>query len=265
MIKSRPILTFPNDREQQRREGAKLNWKFEKPLASLRLCCLLISCLLLALGEVGPRAFAQSTDDAALAGWLNAQTNIQTWEADFVQMRRLKTLTQPLTETGHVWFAAPNRFRWELGHPAKTIAVRDTGLLQVLYPRLKRVERYPLDGTQAGPWKDTLALLDAGFPRSRAEVESRFNILSQAAADQFHEIILQPKSAMSRRMMPQIKIAFDTTTFSLHSTELQFADGSTMENVFTNATLNPGIDDSRFRPKVEEDWKIVEPLKKIGK
>ena len=35
----------------------------------------------------------------------------------------------------------------------------------LLYPRLKRVERYPLNTTDAGPWKDMMALLDAGFPR----------------------------------------------------------------------------------------------------
>src|SRR4051794_37381188 len=63
-------------------------------------------------------------NSAALSTWLNAQTNIHSWSADFVQTRRFKTLTQPLTESGTVRFAEPNRFRWELGHPPKTIAVR---------------------------------------------------------------------------------------------------------------------------------------------
>src|SRR2546427_2688379 len=62
--------------------------------------------------------------NASLTAWLSAQTNIQTWSADFTQTRTLKSLTQPLTGTGRVWFAAPNRFRWELGNPAQTIAVR---------------------------------------------------------------------------------------------------------------------------------------------
>src|SRR5438477_12655952 len=79
-----------------------------------------------------------------LTRWLNAQTNIQTWSADFVQTRTLKSLVQPLTATGHVWFAMPNRFRWELGNPAKTIAVRAPQELLIFYPRLKRVERFPL-------------------------------------------------------------------------------------------------------------------------
>src|SRR5260370_36596544 len=99
-------------------------------------------------------AGAESPDaNAMLQSWLNAQTNIHTWSADFVQTRTLKALTQPLTESGHVWFGAPNRFRWELGKPAKTIAVRAASELTVIYPKLKRAERYSLDSQGAGPMK----------------------------------------------------------------------------------------------------------------
>jgi outer membrane lipoprotein-sorting protein len=208
------------------------------------------------------QAFAETADtNELLSAWLNAQTNIQTWSADFTQIRSLKALTQPLTAAGHVWFAAPNRFHWELGNPPQTIAVRQPDQLMVIYPKLKRVERYPLNTADAGQWKDTLALLDAGFPRSRAEVESRFNILSQQTVNGFHELALQPKSQTARQFMPQIKIAFDTNSFALHSTALQFQDGSTMENVFTNAQLNPKIDEQLFNPDVT-GYKVVEPFKK---
>ena len=50
--------------------------------------------------------------DPALTAWLSAQINLQTWSAEVIQTRTLKTLTQPLTNTGHIWFAA----RPELGH-----------------------------------------------------------------------------------------------------------------------------------------------------
>ncbi|MDB6023747.1 MAG: LolA family protein [Pedosphaera sp.] len=220
---------------------------------------LFASCACFAM--ISQPAFAQTADDnALLTGWLNAQTNIQTWSADFTQTRRLKALTQPLIATGRVWFAAPNRFHWEIEKPSPTIAVRDAEQLWVIYPRLKRAEQYSLSSADAGPWKDTLALLDAGFPRSRAEVESRFNILAQTTANGIHELTLQPKAESARRFMPEIKIAFDTNTFSLHSTELKFADGSTMENVFTNPVLNPKLDESLFHPNVE-GYKVTQPMK----
>jgi outer membrane lipoprotein-sorting protein len=239
---------FPNRRHPK-------GWTPNKPI---RFCALFLLC-----GLLCKNAIAQNTDpNALLIGWLNAQTNIQTWSADFIQTRRLKALTQPLTATGHVWFAAPNRFRWEIEKPSSTMAIRQSDTLWVLYPRLKRAEKYPLDAANSGPWKDTLALLDAGFPRSREEVESRFNILSQnTTAEGVHEVTLQPKAATARRFMPEIKIGFETNNFSLHETVLGFADGSTMENIFSNARMNPKIEESLFNPDVA-GYKISEPFKK---
>jgi outer membrane lipoprotein-sorting protein len=198
----------------------------------------------------------------ALNSWLSAQTNIQTWSADFVQTRRFKTLTQPLTESGKVWFAAPNRFRWELGHPVKTIAVRAADEMLLFYPMLKRVERYPLNANAAGPWRDAMALLEAGFPRSQAEMESKFRIAAQTVTNDVCDLILQPKSAAARKMMPQIEIAFDLKQSMLRATELHFADGSSLRNDFTNGVLNPKVDDQMFTPPIPADFKVVEPMKK---
>jgi len=200
--------------------------------------------------------------NSLLHSWLAAQTNIQTWSADVIQTRTLKALAQPLTATGHVWFAAPNRFRWELGNPPQTIAVRSTNEMLVIYPKLKRAEGYPLTGKATGPWRDALALLEAGFPRSEAELQSRFKLVSAVQTNDFVELALQPKSPSARRMMPQIKIAFSTNDFSLRATELQFADGSTMRNEFRNAKLNPALDDTLFGPALGAEYKLVEPLKK---
>jgi len=219
------------------------------------LAALLLMCLL--AGEI-PGA---EPLDPAVSKWLAAQTNVQSWSADFVQTRALRSLTQPLTNTGHVWFAAPNRFRWELGHPPQTIAIRAPTELLVVYPRLKRVEHFPLSGIQSGQWKDALALLEAGFPRSREELLKQYNVLTQSINASSCELTLQPKSSAARKMMPQIKIAFDTTNNSLQATELQFADGSTMRNDFSNPEMNPAIDEKLFASEFPADYKNVEPMK----
>jgi len=210
----------------------------------------------------GRPALPAAEADPLLLNWLNAQTNFQTWSADFTQTRALKALAQPLTAKGHVWFAAPNQFRWELGSPAQTIAVRQPEQMLIIYPRLKRAERYPLTAGAAGPWKDALALFEAGFPRSQTDLESRFKILSFVRTNDVCAVTLQPKAAAARRMMPQIQIAFATNDFSLRATELTFGDGSTLRNDFANAEQNPRLDETVFAPKLDADLKIVEPLKK---
>src|SRR6266702_4755432 len=142
-----------------------------KPLRTARNRGVL--CMMLTLSGLATQAQVGNSK-SLLAAWLGAQTNIHAWAADFIQTRMFKSLTEPLTATGHIWFAEPNRFRWELGHPPQTIAVRATNEMLVIYPRFKRVERYPLSGPQAGEWRDALALLESGFLRSEAEIVSRF-------------------------------------------------------------------------------------------
>jgi outer membrane lipoprotein-sorting protein len=207
-----------------------------------------------------------STDGAPLdpvvSSWLAAQSKVQTWSADLLQTRSFKSLTKPITKDGRVWFAAPNRFHWELGTPPETIAVKTTNAMLIIYPHFKRVERFPLGGDQAGPWREALALLDAGFPRSAEQLENQFNVLDQVIQEPIVKIILQPKSAATRRMMPQIQIEFDRSDLMLHATELHFADGSLMRNDFSNAVLNPTINPEQFAPVIPSDYKVVEPLKK---
>jgi outer membrane lipoprotein-sorting protein len=124
---------------------------------------------------------AEASLSPAVEHWLQAQTNLHTWSADCLQTRSLKSLTQPLTANGRVWFSAPNQFHWELGNPPQTIAVRAKSGLLVIYPRLKRVESYPLAGDQGGPFHDALALLEAGFPRSQQQLSAQFSLLSEQA------------------------------------------------------------------------------------
>jgi outer membrane lipoprotein-sorting protein len=167
-----------------------------------------------------------------------------------VQTRTLKALTQPLVSTGRVWFAAPNQFRWELGDPAQTIALRLSEQMLVIYPLLKRVEKYPMNSGAKGPLRDALALLEAGFPRDRQELDRQFRITSATPSEtnQSLELTLQPRTSGARRMMPQIKIAFSTNDWMLVATELHFADGSVLRNDFTNAKRNFSIDEKMIEP-----------------
>ena len=196
-----------------------------------------------------------------LSSWFNVQTNLQTWSADFIQTRTFKSLTQPLVATGQVWFAEANRFRWELVRPPQTIAVRAPDDLLIVYPRLKRVEKFPLSGPAQGQWRDALALLEAGFPRSEADLLSRFRLLSQTISNSVCSLTLQPKSASARRLMPQIRIEFTTNTLELCATELRFADGSSMRNDFQNGKLNPLLASNLFNPVIEAGYTVVAPMK----
>jgi outer membrane lipoprotein-sorting protein len=194
--------------------------------------------------------------------WLNAQSGLKTWTADFTQTRTLKTLKQPLRSQGQLIFAAPNNFRWQLGDPAQTIAIRNSNEMSVIYPKLKRAERYPLTGAGNEPWRDALALMDAGFPSSGAELESRFKLLSIQFTNDLAQIRMEPRSAMAKKFMSEVQLFIGANDFAMVANQLQFADGSILRNDFTNAVKNPNLPAGAFKHDVPPDFSVVEPMKK---
>ncbi len=192
--------------------------------------------------------------------WLQRQSAVRTWSAEFTQVRRLKTLAQPLTARGRVRFAAPNRFHWEIGDPVQTLAVRQSNSVLIVYPALRRAERYPVDGASTGPWKQMLSLLEVGFPESRAQLEARFRVLARDSSATTHELALEPRAAAVRRLMPRFKIVLSEPDLELVATEMEFADGSSLRNDFARITTNPVLDDRLFEPELGPDFRVTEPL-----
>jgi len=218
-------------------------------------------CLVLCLAAPLSHAAEAAKLEGLFGQWFAVQTNLQSWSADFTQTRSLKVLAQPLISTGKVWVAT-SRFRWELGQPPQTIALRQPDQLVIIYPRLKRAEKYPLSGVPAGPVKDAFALLDASLPRDRAAMEERFRLVSATETNSTLQVELQPRSASARKFISEIRIAFRTNDFSIAMTEMQFADGSTLRNDFTNVVLNPVIPPEKFDAALAPDVTVVEPLRR---
>jgi outer membrane lipoprotein-sorting protein len=202
---------------------------------------------------------ARSAD--LLDKWIAAQANLRTWTADIVQTRSFKTLAQPLVADGKVWIAVPDRFRWELGQPPQTIALRQAAELMIVYPRLKRVEKYPLLSAHPGPWQDALALLEASFPRSRTNMEAKFQILALTETNGVATLALQPRSGAARKFIARLDISFREDDFTPVGTALTFSDGSSLRNEFYHPVVNPPLDPQLFEVKMEPDFTTVEPLK----
>jgi outer membrane lipoprotein carrier protein len=197
---------------------------------------------------------------SVLDGWFAAQRDLHSWSADFIQTRTLKALTQPLIAIGHVDFAMPDEFRWEIGKPARTIAVSDGEQMFVVYPLLKRAEHYPTGERAPKQWRDMMSLLQAGFPHTRHDFEERFKILSITETNDIWRIAFQPKNPAARQMVPEMLLDLATNDFSLAATEMIFVDGSQIRSDFTNSVLNPKLDKQLFNWEPTADFKVIEPL-----
>ena len=198
--------------------------------------------------------------DAQFNKWFEVQTNLQSWSGDFTQTRTLTVLNQPLVSTGKVWVKR-GEFRWELGNPVSTIVLRRPDELLIEYPRLKRAEKYPLGTVPTGPMKDALALLDASLPRDRASMEEHFKLVSATVTNSILQMTLQPRSEAARKMIGQVVIGFHTNDFIIATTEMRFADGSRLQNSFTNIVINQPPPPDLFEANLPSNYTVVEPLK----
>jgi outer membrane lipoprotein-sorting protein len=206
-------------------------------------------------------AFSARADnyEAQFEKWFAAQTNMQMWSANFVETRSLMTLSQPLKSTGKVW-VAPGKFRWELGRPPQTIVVRNPDELLILYPRLKHAEIYALDKIPPGPIKDAMALLDVSIPRSRAALEEHFQLLSVAITNSVLQMTLQPKSQSAQQFINSVVMGFHTNDYVIAESQMNFSDGSTLRNDFTDVVFNQDMDPKLFATNVPPNYTVAEPM-----
>jgi outer membrane lipoprotein-sorting protein len=208
------------------------------------------------MGWLASPAQGAAESDSVLEGWLAASSNLTSFQATVVQTRHLKAFTQPLVSTGRVWFANPGRFRWELGNPTQSIALRSEDSLVVLSPRLLRAERHAVGTGTRGPAKELMELLDVGFPRDAREFKTRFDLVEVSTNLSAWVLRMRPRSSMARRMMPQLSVDLEASTLALRATELTFADGSRLRSDFSDIVTNAPLSAELFRTNLDARWKI---------
>jgi len=193
--------------------------------------------------------------------WLAKQVTIKTWTADVVQTRKIKSLVRPLESQGRVWFVQPDQFRWQLGDPPRTIAIRTQKELVIAYPRLNQMERYRFDNITDPAMRQALALLEVGFPSDPQRFHARYEAVSVKTSKEVLQFELRPKDEQARRLLTKVRLDVSSQDMTLLATEIEFPDGSTMRNVFRHHKLNIEIDQSLFHINTD-GYHVVEPLEK---
>lgn len=202
---------------------------------------------------------AADSGSAALDAWLDRQVTITTWSADVTQVRTLAALKRPLEQRGHVVFARPQRFRWQLGVPPRTLAVGTPDGLSIAYPRLKKLERYPAGDDVDPALRQVIDLLEVGFPTSADKFHERYELLREESVADISVFRLRPRSAEARRLLREIALHVNLDG-ELVATEFLFEDQSTIRNEFHRRVLDGSVDEELFVLETGEGWEISEPL-----
>lgn len=205
--------------------------------------------LFLAVVFLGPAAFAQTTrtvDAAPLREWITQQRAIRTLAADFTQTRRLRALRDPVTRAGRLFFQAPGSFRWELGEPAETIALRRDGAIFFVNVRRRTVRRLDPAKLADTAGARELPLLEFPLAADYEAFRRRFDLLDLTATADRVEFAMLPRDPQAARALREIRVAFERRSGRLLFFEVTARDGSSLRNDFTNVRVNAALPAGAF-------------------
>ena len=189
---------------------------------------------------------AGNLDVTPVRQWIAKQDDLHSLSADFVQTRSFHALKSPLENKGHIWFSAPDSFRWQIGDPARAIALKMGGFIYLIDPAKKKAVRSLADsvGKQAG--MRGMPMMSFPMARSYADFEKQFQLLSVKTTGGECAISMLPRDVQARKFLKQINLAFHTDNGQLIYFEMVVRDGSSMRNDFENVHVNEKLDRSTF-------------------
>ncbi len=197
----------------------------------------------LALAQLS--AHAAGLDLTPLKKWIASQGKIDTIACDFTQERELRTVKRPLKADGRFWFQKPDRFRWELGEPPKSIAIHNGDELTILDVAKKKAEVTDTSGEEAERERFA-AYFDLSFPRRWETFEENFDVLAlNRVAGEWHAHV-KPKSRKTARGIKTMTFFISASSDALLGFSLKVKDGSTITTRFRNIRRNVSVPASRF-------------------
>lgn len=215
---------------------------FPSPVRLWRTAALLVLTLAPAWAASPPPAANLAPLEACFA----AQSKIRSISADFLQTRALKTLKSPLAIKGRFWFASPDRFRWQLGDPPKTIIIGSRSGATILHPLKKRAEKVAFSSPNAAGASEFLGLMQLNSSRSLEEFQKHMHILSLKPIGPHCRVEMLPKDAAAAKGLSALCLDFDPATGHWIGFEVVTKEGSSLRTEFSNVQLNTKLDGRIF-------------------
>lgn len=187
-------------------------------------------------------SFAHADD--IIDGWLERQAAISSLDATFTQERKLPSLKESVTTQGRISFAKPDKFRWQLGIPAQTLAVSDGSTVTMIEEADKSAKQVPADSPQAARF----SLLSGKAFQDKSGFYDAFEIIETRTTNGIYQVTLKPKERRFRSNVPWIFIDIDPEKKELRVMELELQDKSRVRTIFSNPKFNTKLPDSLFKP-----------------
>ena len=192
-------------------------------------------------------ASAADPDMDLVKRWLTKQAGAKAVAIDFTQTRELRSLKRPIEVEGKLWFKAPGSFRWELGQPARTIALQSAGDdMLVVEPAKKRAKRFTKESLLEKGRGRGVGFLGAGLPRGIEAFTAQFTITATQRKGELYHIEARLNNKRAALVLRKIVFFVDAGSLESRGFYLRFRDASSITTTFNKIVKNPSIPTSTF-------------------
>jgi outer membrane lipoprotein-sorting protein len=212
-----------------------MNWAFMR-------CRRLLSITLFLASTLSEAGFA--ADLSTLRTWIKAQGEIVSLRGAFSQERKIKVLHKTLVAPGRFWYQAPDQFRWEIGVPARSIAIHSRDTFTMIDVEKGKAEVQDMVGGDDN--SRMVAYFQLSFPRDWASFQQEFKVLSVVESGDVLQAELEPLRPGSARGVRTITFEIDPKSYATRAFVLSLKDGSEMRTSFSGVERDVPLPGSTF-------------------
>ena len=190
----------------------------------------------------------------ALRALADRFASLSTMSASFVQKRLTLLLEDPIESSGKLYYRRKKeKAVFATSKPRTSLIYLDANSYLVYRPSEKQAEHFDLSDSEATRW-----ILLAFNPKPE-EIEKVFEISGKEEEDGDTAVILVPKDEELKKSVAKLTlvISFESELAQLRSLTYEDSEGDEVTFELTKVELDPKIPDSRFKPAIPKDVRII--------
>ena len=202
---------------------------------------LLLTMLSIGLWAQNAKPLTEAESQKVVATLTQTASSMQTLQCRFVQEKTSSMLAEPTVAEGMMYFAAPDRLRWEYTSPyAFALVVNGERIVKVTDGKAE-----VLDGKSGRMYQGIVNIIMGSASGKKLFDTSVFDVAMYDDGD-YWKAEMTPKRRDMKRMFSQLVFRFDKKTSGISRVEFKEAGGDVTTIRFVDIKLNGAIEESVF-------------------
>ncbi len=199
--------------------------------------------LLLSMGFVSASGFLNTRQQAQfLRQMTDAARTMENFRADFVQQRHLSVLSEPLRSQGICFFEAPDKLRWELTAPFRTVLIYNASRVAKFEMEKDHLRKMNFGGGDM--MRKVLKQIISWMQGDFNSAEGIYDLRIEKGAPAKLELI--PKSEKLRQSLHSIQLFVHASTYRVFRVRIQESDTDYIQIDFKHMAENLGLPPALF-------------------